>query len=225
MRASREKRADIIPVDTVINLMCAVAAKTGTGNPESSNLPIFNCTSGKTNPIYWSQIEDVAHEHIFKYPVEKMLWYPSGSFKSSAIVDETAKLFLNWIPALILDLILLVLRQKPFLLRITSRMIKATNALRYFSTRDWQWHVKNSEILEKSLSDADRRIFNFDISSVDWNTFLEKYVLGTRRYVLKLSDDSLPECQRKLQRFYYAHLALCSGLFSIVSYFIMYTIF
>lgn len=89
----RDLIADLIPVDIVINLMCAVAPEiaahrnNSTGGISSGNkrhtttttasahtTPIYNCTSGSMNPITWGDVETISLEHILNYPMNKMFW-------------------------------------------------------------------------------------------------------------------------------------------------------
>ena len=80
MFAVPDNIADIIPVDTVINLMCAVAYKTamqydkGTGKMPQE-IPVYNCNSSTDKPITW---REMALDHWIpafhqKYPFENIL--------------------------------------------------------------------------------------------------------------------------------------------------------
>ena len=72
----REKVADFVPVDIVINVMIVAAWKRGTES-KSLNMPIvpiYNCTSGATNPITWGEILDKGLISARKNPVETIFW-------------------------------------------------------------------------------------------------------------------------------------------------------
>lgn len=79
MYAIPDNVADVIPVDTVINLMCAVAFKTAeqyskTANLRLKKIPVYNCNSSTEKPVYW---REMALNHwipgIHKYPFENMI--------------------------------------------------------------------------------------------------------------------------------------------------------
>ena len=79
MYAIPDNVADVIPVDTVINLMCAVAFKTAeqyskTANLRLKKIPVYNCNSSTEKPVYW---REMAYDHwkpgIYKYPFENMI--------------------------------------------------------------------------------------------------------------------------------------------------------
>ena len=82
MYCQRLMVADLIPVDTVINLMCAVAPDIARKNAHEGEsrggsgkeAAIFNCTSGSTNPITWGDVEAMATVHLRNNPMHKMFW-------------------------------------------------------------------------------------------------------------------------------------------------------
>ena len=52
-----------------------------------------------------------------------------------------------------------------------------------------QWSFSTNHLLElynsKSLTDGDRKIFNFDVRQINWDDYLKNYVIGVRRYIFK----------------------------------------
>lgn len=93
--------ADLIPVDTVINLMITAAWNTGT--KPSNEIMIYNCTSGQLNGITWGDIERIAFPILLRYPSKDILRYPGGSFKQSRFVNDLATFFQHVIPAYVFD--------------------------------------------------------------------------------------------------------------------------
>ena len=93
--------ADLIPVDTVINLMISAAWYTAT-HPRS-DIKIYNCTSGKLNCITWGDIERIAFPVLLRYPSSEVFRYPGGSFKNSRLFNDVAILFEHLIPAYLFD--------------------------------------------------------------------------------------------------------------------------
>lgn len=93
--------ADLIPVDTVINLMITAAWSTGTR--PTNDIKVYNCTSGAVNCITWGDIERIAFPVLLRYPSVEVLRYPGGSFKNSRLVNNIAALFQHIIPAYLFD--------------------------------------------------------------------------------------------------------------------------
>ena len=73
-----DRLADIIPVDIVINLMCAVAFKTA-GQYDSkagerpSEIPVYNCNSGSENPMTWGELWTWWTEACNRWPSDTAL--------------------------------------------------------------------------------------------------------------------------------------------------------
>lgn len=236
MHVKRECKADLIPVDVVVNTMIAAgyyAAKTGktlqveqpvangcsliennqtntilggldadklvlsekvddedesmdvkqrvSGFDHKKTPPIFHCTSGSVNPISWGQMEDTFFSIIRKYPSQQVLRYPFGSFKSNKLHDTITRLFVHYLPALIIDLICLVMGKKRQLLSIYFKLHCAVEALSNFSTQNYNFSASKLKLLEQCLSDeTDKRELYMNIGSLNWFSFWDDYVLGAR---------------------------------------------
>ena len=48
----------------------------------------------------------------------------------------------------------------------------ADKVLEYFSTNEWAWSTDNVEKLNIELIEADKKIFNFDMSALSWPDFI-----------------------------------------------------
>ena len=70
IHAKRDLKADLMPVDIAINLMCALAPKVASlsyNNLPLQNIPVYNCTSGSVVPFKWKQLEH-HYECLLKNP-------------------------------------------------------------------------------------------------------------------------------------------------------------
>ena len=60
-------------------------------------------------------------------------------------------------------------------------------AVEFFVMR--QWGFSTNHLMElynsKSLTDQDRKIFNFDMRHIEIDAYLKNYILGIRRYIFK----------------------------------------
>ena len=70
--------ADIIPVDTVINLICAVAYKTAKQYDKRTDMrpkeiPVYNCNSSTEKPVTWKECSEYWTQGFYKFPFENML--------------------------------------------------------------------------------------------------------------------------------------------------------
>jgi alcohol-forming fatty acyl-CoA reductase len=64
-------RVDLIPVDVVINLMVAVAWKTGSS--KNYNISVYNCCSGQQKPITWGAFVDLCLKNMRENPIGELL--------------------------------------------------------------------------------------------------------------------------------------------------------
>jgi hypothetical protein len=61
------------------------------------------------------------------------------------------------------------------------------------------------------LAQDDRKIFNFDISDLNWGEFLDDWTKGTRQFVFKEPLSSLPEARRRQERLYWLEAGITVG--------------
>lgn len=213
----RDKVADLIPVDVAINVMIVSAWKVA----QDQTLRIYNVTSGASNPITWGEVESKGLVSIRKYPFDTVLWYPGGSFKNSALLDKLCRWIFHYLPALLIDSIMTLLRKQPFMLKVVGKMTKAIESLQYFMLREWQWSSSNLNFLRSQLRQTDchsLETFNFDIRPMNWRDYLDNYVLGTRHYVLKNSPDTLESSRKKMKRLHFLHLLVQFGFLIFILY-------
>lgn len=208
MHVRREVKADLVPVDIVVNTMIASSYYAAKINGKSTGVsienqqgdqveslkacspatdcqlakpPIVHCNSGDINPITWGRMEDLCFPIIRRYPSCQVLRYPFGTFKSNKYVDYFTRIFVHLLPALLIDLLCLILGKKRQLLLIYNKLHMATAALAHFCTHNYNFVSKNIKVIEDSLEHPqDREELYLDIRGLDWAEFWENYVLGAR---------------------------------------------
>jgi len=214
--AKRDKRADLIPVDIACNMLLVLAWKVGTPNSNqrtTKTIDIYNCTSGEAVPVTWGEVEK-ALSYFMKYPLENMVWYPYACsngimhcMKNSKFEDRVCRILFHWIPAYVIDFFSFITRVKTVSrLKLTGRMTKAMKVLEYFSTQEWYWDTKNVGLLYDSVSETDRKIYNFTFRGFEgWDRYLEDTMKGTREFAMKSDPTTIDDCKLKLKKFYIAH--------------------
>lgn len=86
------------------------------------------------------------------------------------------------------------------MVRVQNKLEKAAACLEYFTTRQWSFADDNVQALCASLSAEDRRVFDFNVRNIDWDAYIESYVLGIRRFLFKESPQTLPKSRTVLRR-------------------------
>lgn len=195
--------ADLIPVDMVINLMIAVAWHTATTRPKS--VTIYNCTSGMMNGIKWGEIERLVFPLLLEYPSIQVFRYPGGTFKESRLVNNFCSVFNHLIPAYLFDGFMKLTGKKTMMVRIYDKLHRATNALEWFTTHDWNFKSNNVIEMSERLQGIDQKTFQFDVRNLQWTDYWHDYVLGIRKFILKEEDETIQSARNKLNRVYYTH--------------------
>lgn len=195
--------ADMVPVDIVINLMIAAAWRTATAKPDS--LLIYNCCTGQQKPITWGQFVELAINKTRLHPLEGCLWYPTGILRMNRHLNLIHGFFVHYIPAYILDTFARLAGKKPIMVKVQDKIAKAVECLEYFTTHQWRFKDDNVKALLNAMSQSDRDNFQFDVKSIEWNRYLERYVLGYREFLFKQSPSSLSSSRAKMRNLYYLH--------------------
>ncbi|XP_016971896.2 putative fatty acyl-CoA reductase CG5065 [Drosophila rhopaloa] len=203
MMCEKNYVADMVPVDIVINLMIAAAWRTATR--KSNNLLIYNCCTGQRNPIIWSEFVKHAMTSVRKHPLEGCLWYPTGDLRMNRPMNTLNCIAKHFLPAYILDGVARIMGKKPFVVNVQNKIAKAVECLEYFATRQWRFKDDNVHALLNTLSPKDREIFVFDVRHINWDKYVERYVLGFREFLFKQRPESLPASRKRMLRLYYLH--------------------
>jgi len=94
----------------------------------------------------------------------------------------------------------------------------------FFALRQWHFVNENFIPLLDQLSVADRQTFNFDVREINWQTYVEDYCMGIRRYILNDSDKTIPAARTSLMQLYVVK-KITQGLILLPIAFILYKLF
>lgn len=86
------------------------------------------------------------------------------------------------------------------MVKVQQKLSKAVECLEYFTTHQWSFTDDNVRHLLTQMSASDRQSFQFDVCRINWEQYLEKYVLGFREFLFKQSPKSLPNSRKKMTR-------------------------
>nr|XP_022909107.1 fatty acyl-CoA reductase 1-like [Onthophagus taurus]XP_022909108.1 fatty acyl-CoA reductase 1-like [Onthophagus taurus] len=146
---------EMIPVDFAINSVICCGYQRAKTNYLTT--PTINITN--RFPYTWRYIVDSFMEVTYKEPLKHSLWYPEVYFTKSYFVFMIASFFFQLIPALLVDFLLIMFLQKPFLVSIQKRLILSFQTLRHFTVRKWTFDNSNCIKVEEKLDKADKEIF------------------------------------------------------------------
>ncbi|XP_032667535.1 putative fatty acyl-CoA reductase CG5065 [Odontomachus brunneus] len=206
MLCNADYTVNLIPCDLAINATIALAWQVGLKKPAE---PLFlNVTVNEENQISWGHALETGKKHTLANPFSQLLWYPGGGFTSSKILHWFTVLLLHLIPAYLLDTLLIITGNKPFLVRVQNRVKSGLKLLQYYTTKQWIFRNDNLRELQHQLCPADKETFYMDTNIIHWDEYFLTYILGTRQYCLKDDPSTLPRARQVLMYMYFADCLL-----------------
>ncbi|ELU15810.1 hypothetical protein CAPTEDRAFT_228509 [Capitella teleta] len=209
--------ADLIPVDICVNLIITAAWSTAIDRP--STIPVYNCTTGQTNPLTWGTLETASYEFYMKHPLNNPIRIPDPKFTNSRIYKFFHVYLDHYLPAYFLDLMAKISGQKPQLLRMQSKLWRSILTLEYFTSHQWNFSCDNTNELSTHLVQSDREDFDFDVSKIYWPTYLENYCLGVKQYALREDLAGVPKARKQMNR-----LVQLSRLFKVFMFIVTWKV-
>lgn len=153
---------------------------------------------------------------IEKIPFESAFRRPNADFTTSNFTTHYWNTVSHRVPAIIYDFYLRLTGRKPRMLKLMNRLLKTISMLEYFINHSWEWSTNNTEMLLSELSPEDQRVFNFDVRQLNWLEYIENYVLGVKKYLLKEDLAGIPKAKQHLRRLRNIHYLFNTALFLII---------
>ncbi|XP_033230717.1 putative fatty acyl-CoA reductase CG5065 [Belonocnema kinseyi] len=220
MHCNANYHAEIIPVDLAINALIAIALKIGTTVEKAKNIPVYNITQSGILPITWGEVLEKGKKVAYNYPFEGVVWYPDGELRSSKFIHNLFVFFFHIIPAYLIDFLMLIFRQKTFMVRIQKRISDGLEVLQYFTTREWVFHNTNLLTLWGDMSSKDKQLFPIDFLSIDQMEYVKNVILGARQYCMKENLSTLPRARIHQRVLYVIHLIAVYSFYFGILYFV-----
>lgn len=193
--------ANIVPVDMCTNALIAIGWDVAENHRRGAS-PIYNYVSTCDNPLSWIEYAKINILYGEKYPLSNTV-SPESSFEChrSLWLHKFYITLLHFIPALFLDLFSVVFTSRPpKMLKIHTKILKLTEVITYFSTREWGYRNGNVRALVGRMSGEDREMFCLDLKKLDWMDYFRNYVLGIRRFLFKEGDANLQQARSRVRR-------------------------
>ncbi|CAG5132484.1 unnamed protein product [Candidula unifasciata] len=200
MKGESKASADIVPVDIPVNIMITVAWYTAIAKPK--NILIYHATTGGAKPFTWGDISDVVNKSFKHTPLEGCFRRPNVAIVSNNFLHEYWTCVSHLFPAYICDIAFRLMGKRPRMVRLYHKLHRSIDCLKFFTLNEWHWANSNQYMLRQQLSQADQKIFYFDLHPLHWPTYIENYCLGAKKYVLNEDVSGLPAARahmRKLQ--------------------------
>ncbi|XP_072934147.1 putative fatty acyl-CoA reductase CG5065 [Epargyreus clarus] len=190
--------ADYLPVDVFINGIM-VTAWNYIKNEDKSCM-IYNCTSSAEVKITWSELIETGKEVIInRVPLNGVVWYPGGSMKHSRVMHNICAILFHWIPAILVDTLLFILRFDPVLIRVHKRISKGFDVFEYYTNNQWDFISERGQRVRARLNAREREDYKLDAAGISIPKYFEDCVRAARVYILKETDDTIPAAKRHMK--------------------------
>ncbi|XP_037820920.1 uncharacterized protein LOC119609941 [Lucilia sericata] len=202
MLCNGELKSEVIPVDIAINGLIVIPYYVNQLKERPAHLPIFNLTVHESQKRTWKWVMDKGREFAEKYPFEVGLWYPDGNMTSNKYYHWFCVVLFMWLPAVLVDCLLTLFRQRRFMVRVQKRIATGLEVLQFFTTRAWDFKSNNFRELYKLLTEEEKKIFKINTEDIDDSDYLKSCILGGRQYVVKEPLCTLPKARVQLKCMY-----------------------
>ncbi|XP_022914394.2 putative fatty acyl-CoA reductase CG5065 [Onthophagus taurus] len=180
----------IIPVDVAINSLIV------SGYERATNMycdRVINVSCGDVLRPTWRDMFVTFQYLAIKYPYKLILWYPKPHLTTSYYLYIINVILFQILPAIIIDFLLIIFLQKPFLINIQKRLLLTWKVLRPFTTKKWIFSNTNFLKLHEKLNTYDSNVF-YIIENFEENKF-RKYCKDcfktANKYLLKETLENL----------------------------------
>ncbi|XP_037950867.1 putative fatty acyl-CoA reductase CG8303 [Teleopsis dalmanni] len=176
---------DIIPCDYVINSSLVMGWYVGTRHLNQPE--VIHCTSGEVNPLTLSEFCDIMNASVERHPPNNFVWKPAAKLRNGWRYNLFFYLF-HILPALVF-----IIPEKLFGIGMPQHTAyeymrvfhKGTKAFDYFLDKDFRYSLKNALRVMSTMHESDKARYNFDSSQCDWSEFIDRCLIGLRRYYFK----------------------------------------
>ncbi|XP_025194174.1 fatty acyl-CoA reductase wat-like [Melanaphis sacchari] len=185
--------AEIVPVDMLVNLLLAacwelIGNRTDVVNEEvpkdAVNTLIYNYASSNYKPCTWNQLGEKFFKNEKNVSSSNFFWMPFYCVTNSIFIYWIMTLYLHTIPAKVVDLFIWLVGKKSRLNEFYERVHAAAKHLRSYQQMHVRYHNHNVKNLMNKLSLRDKILFDFDMSTLSWDDYFDKYLKGLRVYLM-----------------------------------------
>ncbi|RZF44559.1 hypothetical protein LSTR_LSTR001317 [Laodelphax striatellus] len=213
LHADKSVVANLVPVDLTINALLAATSQVVKSGVQDE-ISVYNYVS---STLTWGDFLKYYLQHGMTVPSVKAVYYYTMTVTANRFFYLLMVLLLHWIPALLIDGILVVTAQKPQALKIYRKIHKFSTVISFFANNQWKFTNDRVRILWSKMSESDKKDFNFDMDSVNWDKFAQNNVKGIRIYLFQDTPDTIPTGKRRMFFFHILHrlVQLCCLAFLV----------
>jgi hypothetical protein len=153
--------------------------------PQAKQITVYHIASSAKNPCLWDWPRTIVWGYFQRQPPRKMVGRPFVFWAAGPLKHFILHCLLHVLPAAIIDTTRLVRGKRAKMVSATRKLNKAISSLAFFTTNQWLFACDNIDQLIEELDPIDRQLFNFDVRTIDWETYFITYSQGIKRFLLK----------------------------------------
>nr|CAD7567654.1 unnamed protein product [Timema californicum] len=177
-------------------------------------MKVFNVTTSVRNPIKYGEWIAKTKKCFHLSPPLKAVWYNSMIIVNNKGVFYAMWFTLDLVPAFIMDTLTL---RKHKMVDYSTKSLSYNGLVSPFFTRSWKFCDKNVQNLLNSVSKEERKEFNFDVTTVNWDTYSKSFVDGIHTFLSREDPKKLPEARQRYKKLYLLHRLTQAGFTILVS--------
>ncbi|KAK3928853.1 Fatty acyl-CoA reductase wat [Frankliniella fusca] len=215
-----ELRADMVPVDMVINNIIAAAWDMGLSKENQQNEEakveeseheadpaVLNFVSSPDSPITWGGFMELCAKGVH-IPSVRCIWYYDFRVVRNIHLYNVYIMLMHLLPALLVDTGCRLVGKKPFLWDAYKKIHKFSAVIAHFATNEWTFKNDNVHKLWDKMTPVDRKIFEFNCKNLRWEQYFTTYMKGLRVYLLEDPLDTLPQGKVKYRKLKIIHYTI-----------------
>ncbi|XP_073998703.1 fatty acyl-CoA reductase 1-like [Rhodnius prolixus] len=208
---------DYVCVDYVFNGMIVTAWLTS--KMTTKELSVYNCAYGDLAAVTFAEVVENGVLVNHELPLNNDIWYPFLIVCDNTYYYHFLFYILQFLPGLLIDLMLLVLRKEPLLTKLNVKIYNAGAALHYFSSRIITFDNTKYKAVFDKVPPEEKEIYYMypkkeEISSLEFMLLFQK---GLKKYLLNEKEADLEKFRAKHWRLYYIDRA--TKLFLLIGVF------
>jgi len=195
-----------VPVDLCSNAIVVAGWNTDKRAKEGkSNHRVYNSTG--TTQHSWRDSMELACTAWEKFPLDKMLvrsvntaWVDKDASFLSKCIFRSFEFVSHTVPGYFIDVMRTSAGQRPIAVKAYRRLDAMLREYKPWATGTWSFGQSNLKEMHQDLTLEDQKAYLVTADSIAWPKYMENYMLGLRKYILKDSDS--PEAMDKARKKY-----------------------
>ncbi|XP_048524365.1 fatty acyl-CoA reductase 1-like [Dendroctonus ponderosae] len=217
---------DYVSVDSVAKIIImALWHKAVLG--QKSSLSIYQASKYNEQIVKQNYLVETGRRLYWEVPFKNKIWFPGNSMTKYFLIFYINVLLFHVLPALFVDLLLLLSGRSPFLFKLQRKIYIANIAVSHFMLNQWLFVNDNSKRLHTYLPDENKDAFDINqlpLTEDEQYTFYLKSCDYARRYLIKEYDDVTEETRTKTKRMYFLHCLTKFLFYSWMAWIVFYKI-